>query len=78
MDNKLYILFPHMKKDIPLFILFKALGCLSDKEIIYYIIDNNKSEIDPIMLKIIKNSLIEASEYKTEYDAGNTTSITDP
>ena len=69
MENKLYISFPHMKKDIPLFILFKALGCLTDKDIIYYIIDNNNSEIDPIMIKIIKNSLIEASEYKTEYDA---------
>ena len=68
-ERRLFISFPHMKKDIPVFILFKALGCLCDKEIVYYIIDNNKSEVDSAILNIIKGSLIDASEYKSEYDA---------
>ena len=38
-DNTLKIQLPHMKQEIPLFILFRALGCGSDKDIIYYIID---------------------------------------
>ena len=40
-DNKIFISIPHMKKEIPIFILFKALGCITEKEMIYYIIDNN-------------------------------------
>ena len=59
-DNKLYVSIPHMKKDIPIFILFKALGCITEKEMIYYIIDNNNSDIDNTMIKILKESIIES------------------
>ena len=68
-ENKLYITLPHIKHDVPLFILFKALGCLSDKESIYYIIDNNQSIIDTTMMKILQNSLSEVKKYRTEHDA---------
>jgi DNA-directed RNA polymerase II subunit RPB2 len=68
-DNKLYVSFPHMKSDIPVFILFKALGCLSDKEIIYYIIDNSGLEIDAKIINLLVTSINEVSEYKTEYEA---------
>lgn len=68
-NNKLYVSFPHIKKDIPIFILFKALGCITDKEIIYHIIDNNDSHIDNIMMKIIRESLLDVSDYKTEHDS---------
>ena len=67
-NNKLYVSFPHLKKDIPVFVLFKALGCITDREIVYNIIDNNNSESDKMILKIIRESLIESSEYKTEYE----------
>ena len=40
--NSIKIQLPHMKQEIPLFILFRALGCGSDKDIIYHIIDNDK------------------------------------
>ena len=60
---------PHIKQEIPGLLIFKALGCLSDKEIIYFIIDNNGSEIDKMMIKILKNSLIDISQYRSEYDA---------
>jgi len=68
-EDKLYISFPHIKQDIPLFIVFKALGCLTDKEIIYFIIDNNDSELDIEMIKILKNSIADASDIHTELDA---------
>ena len=33
-ENHIRVSLPHLKQEIPLFILFKALGCISDKEII--------------------------------------------
>ena len=39
-DNVIKVSLPHLKQEIPLFVLFKALGCISDKEIIHYIINN--------------------------------------
>ena len=68
-NNRLYISIPHIKQDIPLFIIFRALGCISDKESIYFIIDNDKSEIDKNIMKILYNSLLDISEYNSERDA---------
>ena len=68
-DSKLYIKFPRIKKDIPISVIFRALGCLSDKEILYYIIDNNNSKIDNVMIKIIHNSLLENENIYTQMDA---------
>ena len=68
-NNKLYITIPHIKQDIPLFIIFRALGCISDKESIYYIIDNNGSDIDKTMIKVLHKSILDVSEYHSEYKA---------
>ena len=65
----LFISLPKIKQDIPLFIIFKALGCLTDKEIIYHIIDNNGSELDTYMIKMLQNCILDASSYKTEASA---------
>ena len=66
---KLYIKFPRIKKDLPISVVFRALGCLTDKEILYYVIDNDGSEIDNIIVKIFHNSLIENENVYTELDA---------
>ena len=58
-DSKLYIKFPRIKKDIPMSVVFRALGCITDKEILYHIIDNDGSEIDNVMVKILYGSLLE-------------------
>lgn len=66
---KLYIKFPRIKKDLPISVVFRALGCLTDKEILYYIIDNDGSEIDNLMIKILHGSLLENENVYTELDA---------
>ena len=66
---KLYIKFPRIKKDLPISVVFRALGCLTDKEILYYIIDNDGSEIDNIIIKILHGSLLENENVYTELDA---------
>ena len=68
-SNQIRILLPHMKTEIPIFILMRALGCESDKEIIYHVIDNNNSSIDMNILKILKPSIEEAREVMTETEA---------
>ena len=68
-DCKLYIKFPRIKKDLPISVVFRALGCLTDKEILYNIIDNDNSEIDNVIIKILQCSLLENENIYTELDA---------
>ena len=68
-DNTLRITLPHMKQEVPLFILFRALGCGSDKDIIYHIIDNNGTDIDRILLKMLKSTIEESYKIRTEEEA---------
>ena len=68
-NNYIRIMLPHMKSEVPIFILFRALGCGSDKEIVYHIIDNNKSTVDQNILKILKLSIDEAYHVRTEEEA---------
>ena len=70
-ENHIRISVPHLKTEIPLFVVFKALGCDSDKEICYYILDNNSSDIDNLMLKILRPSIIEGNEINSQMDAIN-------
>jgi DNA-directed RNA polymerase II subunit RPB2 len=58
-----------MKKDIPISVIFRALGCLTDKEILYHIIDGDNSETDKIMIRIIHNSLLSNENVSTEIEA---------
>ncbi len=68
-DNVLKVSLPHLKQEIPLFVLFKALGCISDKEIIHYIINNDGSKFDELSIKILYLSIKEGEEIMTEPDA---------
>ena len=68
-ENKLFISVPHLKQEIPLFIVFKALGCLSDKEIIYTIIDNDNNQLDIEIIKLLQMSLSDASDIYSEKSA---------
>ena len=68
-ENHIRVLIPHLKTEIPLFIVFRALGCGSDKEICNYIIDNNNTDIDNELLKLLKMSIEEAQHIHTQIDA---------
>ena len=58
---------PRVKQPIPLFIVFRALGVLSDKEICEYILLNISLDKYKPMLENLQASIIEANKYMT-YD----------
>ena len=60
---------PHLRTEIPLFVLFRALGCNGDKDIFYHIIDNDNSQIDKNIFKILRQSILDAQEIKSQADA---------
>ena len=63
-ENYLRVSLPHLKQEIPLFILFKALGSLNDKEIVNYIIDNDNSKLDKQLIKILHLSIEEGNNWQ--------------
>ena len=67
--HPIYLLIPRIKKPIPLFIVFKALGIMSDKEICDIILLNLEDKNIKKMLFGLKACIIEANEYITQEDA---------
>ena len=68
MLNKIYINVPILQKDIPLFVIFKIFGCLTDKEIIYHIIDNN-GVYDGKFIDVLLPSFEDVFKIRTKLDA---------
>tara|TARA_B100000674_G_scaffold497085_1_gene529536 strand:- start:2212 stop:5601 length:3390 start_codon:yes stop_codon:yes gene_type:complete len=68
-ENSITITISGIKNEIPIFILFRILGCDSDKRIVYNIIDNNNEKIDNIMIKMLRKSIIDSRDYKTKSEA---------
>ena len=60
---------PHIKTEIPLFIVFRALGCDSDKEICQYVLQNNQSKVDVCYLKLLKASILDGSSIQSQTQA---------
>ena len=54
---------PRVKQPIPLFIVFRALGVISDKEICEYILQNLEDKRSNLMLENLQASIIEAHKY---------------
>ena len=69
MGHPIVIQIPRIKQPIPLFIVFRALGVISDKEICSYILLNLEYEKNTIMLENLKASIIDANKYLTQDDA---------
>ena len=64
----LYINIPRIKHPIPLFILFRALGIISDEAICDIIILNKNDKKTKRMLFGLKASIVDANKYMTQED----------
>jgi DNA-directed RNA polymerase II subunit RPB2 len=67
--HSIYIQIPRIKQPIPLFILFRALGVMSDKEICEYILLNINEGRKTNLIYSLKASIMEASKCITQEDA---------
>ena len=65
----IYVQIPRIKKPIPLFIVFKAMGVISDKDICEKILLDIKDVQKKKMLFALKASILTANEYLTEEDS---------
>jgi DNA-directed RNA polymerase beta subunit len=67
--HPIVIQIPRVKQPVPLFIVFRSLGIISDKEICQYILLNIDSEKHQIMLENLQASIIEANKYLTQEES---------
>ena len=64
--NAITVQIPRVKQPIPLFIVFRALGVLSDKEICEKIVLDINEEKNKEMLEALQASVIDANKYMTQ------------
>ena len=65
----LYISIPRIKQPIELFVLFRALGVMSDKQISQYILLDINDSKNTDILDCLQASIIDANKYGTQEDA---------
>ena len=69
--HSIFIQIPRIKQPIPIFIVFRALGVISDQEICEYILLDLKDEYSQKMLFGLKASVIDAVDYPNQETALN-------
>ena len=67
--NGIYITIPRIKNPIELFVLFRALGINSDRDICQYILLNVDDLKNKELLSCLQASIIDANKYMTQEDA---------
>jgi len=65
----LYISIPRIKQPIELFVLFRALGIIADKEICQYLLLDIEHSMNSELLDFLQASIIDANKYITQEDA---------
>lgn len=65
----IYVSVPRIKQPIELFVLFRALGVLKDKEITSYILLNIEDSANNELLNFLQASIIDANKYPTQEDS---------
>jgi DNA-directed RNA polymerase II subunit RPB2 len=69
--NALYINIPRIKQPIELFILFRALGVINDKDICSYIVLDVNNKNNNYLLEYLQASIIDSNKFITQEDAIN-------
>jgi DNA-directed RNA polymerase beta subunit/intein/homing endonuclease len=67
--NGLFVSVPRIKQPIELFVLFRALGVESDKDITKYILLDIDDDSQSDLLNCVQASIIDANKYMTQEDA---------
>jgi DNA-directed RNA polymerase II subunit RPB2 len=67
--NGIFVSIPRIKQPIELFVLFRALGVSSDKDIAKYILLDIDNEHQLDLLQCLQASMIDANKYMTQEDA---------
>ena len=67
--NGIYISIPRIKQPIELFVLFRALGVMSDRDICEYILLDIDDKKNIELLRCLQASIIDANKYMTMEDA---------
>jgi DNA-directed RNA polymerase II subunit RPB2 len=67
--TSIYIQIPRLKQPVPLFIVFRALGVLSDKEICEKIFKYGRMKKYKKMIYGLQGSIVEANTIMTQEDA---------
>jgi len=65
----IYITIPRIKQPVELFVLFRALGILTDKDICSYILLDIDATIHEELLAFLQASIIDANKYMTQEDS---------
>ena len=65
----IFMTIPRIKQPIELFVLFRALGILTDKEICEYILLDLDTSLHGELLAFLQASIIDANKYMTQEDA---------
>ena len=68
-NNHFRVSIPHLKQEIPIFVLFKALGIENDRDILSYITNNMHDNIHKSICKILELSIIEGKIVNTQMEA---------
>jgi len=67
--NGIFMTIPRIKQPIELFVVFRALGVISDKEIAKYILLDINDPKQSDLLQSLQASMIDANKYMTQEDA---------
>ena len=65
----IYMMIPRVKQPIELFVVFRALGIMSDKQICEYILFDIDQENQADILNCLQASIIDANKYMTQEDS---------
>ena len=69
--NTLYLQIPRIKQPIPLFVIFRALSIISDKDICKKILLDVNNRENKTLLSLLQASIIDANNYVTQESAFN-------